>query len=80
MPINTNQKTFKFRVIETLNDDGIDYTSTYRFKTTQQITEKFSIPRNSIYYIMSGKPTNKYSHITIYKINEPAVQTIFLEN
>ncbi len=77
---NTNQKTFKFRVIETLTDDGTDYTSTYRFKTTKQITEKFSIPRNSIYYIMSGKPTNKYLNIKIYRINEPAVQTIFLEN
>jgi len=81
MPINTNKKTFKFRVVETLTeDDGEKYTSSYRFKTTKEITQKFCIPRNSIYYIMNGKPTNKYEHISIYRINEPAIQTIILEN
>lgn len=76
---NTNQKTFKFRVIEILTDEGIEHTSNYRFKTTKEITEKFSIPRNSIYYIMKNKPTNKYSHIKIFRINESAIQTIYLD-
>jgi hypothetical protein len=72
MPKNTNQKTFKYRVIETLTDDGFNYTTLYRFKTTKEITDKFEIPRNSIYHILNNKPTYKYSHIKIMKINEPA--------
>lgn len=78
---NTNQKTFKFKVIETLKDENNEeYTSSYRFKTTKDITEKFDIPRNSIYYVMNNRKSYKYSHLIILRINEPAIHTIRLDN
>jgi len=77
MGLTTNQKTFKYKVeVKEHHTDGETIINTYRFKTTKDITTKFNIPRNSIYYIMNDKVKSKdnckYKDYKIYKISEPA--------
>ena len=43
----------------------------YRFKMTSEITEKFGIPKNTIFHIINGNNKKKWLEYKIRKIKEP---------
>lgn len=46
----------------------------YRFKMTQEITDFFGIPINSIHHIIKEKNKRKWTDFKIFKIKEPVFE------